>query len=124
MKQHSEQVVKSKEVVGRNVINPQHENLGKIEEIVLAKVSGEAKYVVLSLGMGDKLFALPWKSIGYDPDAKAFVLSVSKSKLEKAPGFDKDHWPDMQQSVWQESIAQYYGDCDVCENAQEEKAVF
>ena len=112
MENHSEQVVKSAEVIGRNVINAEGESLGKIEEIVLAKLAGTAKYVVLSfgglLGMGNKLFALPWKSISYDPGRKAFVLSVSKEKLEKAPGFDKGHWPDMQQAVWRDSIAQYY----------------
>lgn len=87
---------------------------------ILAKVSGEVKYVVLSfggiLGLGDKLFALPWKSISYEPSEKAFVLAVGKEKLEKALGFDKDHWPDMQQAVWQDSIAQYYdcGTSDAC----------
>lgn len=114
MKDHSNNIVKSAEVIGVTVKNSEHEKLGKIEEIVLDKFSGQVHYVVLSfgglLGMGDKFFAFPWKSISYAKDDKCFILNVSKDKLKDAPGFAKDNWPDMAQEQWGRDIQTYYND--------------
>lgn len=114
MKDHSTNIVKSAEVIGVTVKNPEGDKLGKIEEIVLDKLSGQVHYVVLSfggiLGMGDKFFAFPWKSISYSKDDKSFILNVSKEKLKGAKGFDKDHWPDMAQEQWAQDIKSYYND--------------
>jgi sporulation protein YlmC with PRC-barrel domain len=112
MDQHSNQVVATRDVIGKNVVSPQQENLGSIEEIVLDKVAGETRYVVLSfggiLGLGDKLFALPWKSISYDPGQDAFILNVEKDRLKEAPGFNKDNWPDFANETWRSSINDFY----------------
>lgn len=106
-------VVKSTEVVGVGVKNPKKESLGEIEEVMLDKRSGRAAYVVLSfggfLGMGEKLFALPWNAISYDQNEDCFILDRSKESLKNAPGFDKDHWPDMADTQWGKSINEYYG---------------
>lgn len=108
----ADNLVKSNEVIGISVKNAKNENLGKIEEIVLDKLTGKACYVVLSFGglfgLGDKLFALPWNAIHYDEDYNSFILNIPKEKLEKAPGFDKDNWPDMADRTWGESIHKYY----------------
>ncbi len=115
--EHSSNIVKSSEVIGVSVINTEKENLGKIEEIVLNKITGQVHYVVLSfgglLGMGDKYFAFPWKSISYSPEDKSFILNVSKDKLEDAEGFDKDHWPDMSDEQWGKDINDLYGGIDL-----------
>jgi sporulation protein YlmC with PRC-barrel domain len=99
MKDHTNDVVKSAEVVGYTVKNSAKENLGKIEEIVIDKVSGQVRYVALSfggiLGLGDKLFAFPWKSISYSPQEECFILNVDKEQLNEADGFDKENWPNM-----------------------------
>lgn len=109
----SEEVVKTVEVIGINVKNDKKENLGEIEEIILDKVNGNARYVVLSfggfLGMADKLFALPWNAINYDPIEECFMLHIDKEKLKNAPGFDKNHWPDMADRTWASTIYTYYG---------------
>lgn len=112
MEKHSEQVVRTCDVIGKKVVSPQNEDLGKIEEIVLDKVSGEVHYAVLSfggfLGLGDKLFALPWKSLNYDTEVDGFVLNVDKERLKSAPGFNKDNWPDFANEAWGKSISDFY----------------
>jgi hypothetical protein len=30
-------------------------------------------------------------------------------QLDSAPGFDKDHWPDMADPTWEKSIHAHYG---------------
>src|SRR5262245_39742457 len=78
------------------VVNPQGEDLGQIEHIMIDVPGGRVAYAVLSfggfLGLGDKLFAIPWSALQLDTDNKCFVLPVSKEQLKDAEGFDKDHW--------------------------------
>lgn len=105
-------LVRAENVIDVPVKNSANEDLGKIEEIVLDKVNGQVSYVVLSfggfLGLGEKLFALPWKAISYDKGNDCFILNISKDVLEKAPGFNKDEWPDMANPTWSEGINRYY----------------
>jgi hypothetical protein len=114
MENHSSNVVKTSEVIGVSVKNLEKENLGKIEEIILDKVSGKVSYVVLNsgsfLGLGGKLFALPWNAIKYDKSDEAFILNVDKEELRDAPGFDKDHWPDMADPKWAQTITEFYSE--------------
>jgi sporulation protein YlmC with PRC-barrel domain len=84
-------------LTGNDVKNHKGENIGSIKEIMINLQDGSVAYAVLSfggfLGMGDKLFAIPWSSIIVDQDNKCCVISMSKEQLENAPGFDKDNWP-------------------------------
>ena len=97
---------------GNDVYNEKDEDLGDIKEFMLDMNTGRVSYAVLSyggfLGMGDKLFAVPFSALKLDTVNKRFVLNVDKDRLESAPGFDKDHWPDMSDQAWTESIHTYY----------------
>ncbi len=74
---------------------------------------GRIAYAVLSyggfLGMGEKLFAVPWNALTLDTANKRFVLNVEKDHLKDAPGFDKDKWPNMADQSWSNEIHTYYG---------------
>lgn len=99
-------------LIGNDVYNHQDEDLGDIKEIMLDVSTGEVSYAVLSfggfLGMGDKLFAVPWSALKLDTANKRFRLDVKKERLESAPGFNKDAWPDMADPAWQDTITSYY----------------
>src|SRR5512144_1363209 len=86
-------------LTGDKVVNRQKEDLGKIEHLMIDVEKGRVAYAVLSfggfLGMGDKLFAIPWSALTIDTDERTFILDIDKKLLEHAPGFDKAHWPDM-----------------------------
>ena len=98
---------------GNDVFNEKDEDLGDIKEFMLDMKTGRVSYAVLSyggfLGMGDKLFAVPWNALKLDTVNKRFVLNVDKTRLESAPGFDKDNWPDMSDQTWAQGIHSYYG---------------
>lgn len=99
-------------LIGDKVYNAQGEHLGKIEEIMLDTVDGKVGYAVLSfggfLGVGDKLFAIPWAQLSLDEANKCFILNIDKERLQAAPGFDKDNWPDMADPTWSNRIRDYY----------------
>jgi hypothetical protein len=61
------------------------------------------------LGMGDKLFAVPWKALTLDTANKRFTLDVAKAKLKDAPGFDKNNWPAMADKAWASGVHRFYG---------------
>jgi sporulation protein YlmC with PRC-barrel domain len=98
---------------GDTVLNDVGDKLGELSHIMIDVPTGRVAYGVLSvggfLGVGDKLFAIPWKALRLDPEQHGFRLNVSKDKLETAEGFDKDAWPTMADQSWAERIHQYYG---------------
>lgn len=99
-------------LVGDDVYNMEGEDLGKVDEIMLDVETGQVAYVVLAsggvLGLGGKLFAIPWQALRLDEENHRFILNVSKEKLENAPGFDKDNWPDMTAQQFTDQMKAYY----------------
>ncbi len=100
-------------ISGDPVVNRRGEDLGKIEDLMVDLENGRVAYAVLSfggvLGIGNKLFAIPWDSFEIDSVNKRVVLDTPKERLESAPGFDKDHWPNMADRAWGESVHSHYG---------------
>jgi sporulation protein YlmC with PRC-barrel domain len=100
-------------LIGDDVYNLQDEDLGDVKEFMLDMRTGKVAYAVLSfggfLGMGEKLFAVPWAALKLDPANKRMILDVSKERLESAPGFDSDNWPNMADPEWASGIHTYYG---------------
>jgi sporulation protein YlmC with PRC-barrel domain len=100
--------------LGNNkVVNLQGERLGDVKDIMLDMRSGQVSYVVMSSGgflsIGEKLFAVPWDALKLDTVNECFVLDIAKERLEAAPGFDKDAWPNMANETWTRDIHAYYG---------------
>jgi len=100
-------------LLGDGVVNGANEDLGDIKEIMLDMNTGQVAYAVLAfggfLGMGEKLFAVPWQALHLDTVNKRFVLDIDKQRLQSAPGFDKDAWPDMADTQWANQIHSFYG---------------
>lgn len=97
---------------GNDVFNSADEKLGTIQHIMIDVPRGRVAYAVLSrggiLGMGDKLFAIPWGALTLDTEQKRFILDVSAQRLEESEGFDKDSWPRMADSAWATRTHDYY----------------
>ena len=99
--------------MGADVENPQGQDLGDIKDVVIDRASGRIAYAVVSfggfLGMGEKLFAVPWGAFSQPSDNKdKFVLAVDKERLTNAPGFDANNWPQMASQEWVTSLYSYY----------------
>jgi sporulation protein YlmC with PRC-barrel domain len=95
------------------VKNAQGEDLGNVKDIMINTERGQVQYYVLSfggiLGMGDKLFAIPPQAIAVDTQEECLILNVDKDKLENAPGFDKDNWPNMAEEAFRDEIYAHCG---------------
>lgn len=100
-------------IAGTNVVNPEGENLGEVEDLMIdLQGPGSIQYAVLSfggfLGMGEKLFAVPFQQLQADQTNECFVLNVDKERLKDAPGFDKNDWPNFADPSFRDSINSYY----------------
>jgi hypothetical protein len=106
-------LISSEKVAGSKVENPRADGLGTIDEIMIDKSSGKVAYAVLKygsfLGMGGKLFALPWDLLKYDTSRNAYIIDLPEERLKNAPSFDENDWPDFADRDYDEEIHDYYG---------------
>lgn len=95
------------------VVNLNGERVGKIEELMIDVTTGRVAYAVLSfggiLGIRTKLFAVPWSALTVDETRQQFVVNVQRETLEKMPGFDRDHWPDLNDLEYATGVYRQWG---------------
>ena len=105
-------LMSSSTITGDHVKNTQGEDLGKIEDLMINTDDGNIQYAVLSyggvLGMGDKLFAVPFDRLKIDSKNKCMILDTDKQRLKDAPGFDKDKWPNFSDQTFKTTHDAYY----------------
>jgi len=101
-------------IIGDKVENPQGEDLGKIDNLMVNLNDGRVEYAVIEfgsvLGIGGKLFAVPFSELQVDPVKEIFILNRDKEYLKDIPGFDKSHWPGTNdEREYFDSVSLYYG---------------
>lgn len=109
-----QQISRASKITGAKVKNTTGDSLGDIKDLVIDPANGQVVYAVVSfgglMGMGDKLFAIPWRALQWTSPKDYYVLDLDKDTLKKAPGFDKNHWPDNSEK-WEEqrqALGQFY----------------
>jgi PRC-barrel domain len=106
-------LISSKKVEGTSVENPEGESLGSIRDVMIDKISGQVAYAVLKygsvLGIGGKLFALPWEVLEYDAERGAYIIDLPQDQLRNAPSYEENTQPDWSDPAWNRSVYDYYG---------------
>jgi sporulation protein YlmC with PRC-barrel domain len=99
-------------IIGDPVENPNGEELGKIDDVMINLNSSSIEYVVIEFGaffgIGGKLFAIPYQELKINPNRRAYVLNRDKDYLKNSPGFDKKHWPDTNEHSYFNDVNKYY----------------
>ncbi len=87
----------STKICGAPVTSSDGTALGTITDVMIDHEHGGIAYAVLAhggvLGVGEKLFAVPWHAFTIEPVAGALGLDVAPQALADAAGIDKDSWP-------------------------------
>ena len=106
-------ILSSSSITGTDVTNNRGESLGEIKDLMIDTDSGTVNYAVLSfggfLGLGDKLFAVPFEAFTVNESTEKFVLNVDQSVLKNAPGFNKDNWPKHSDTRFWNGLYDHYG---------------
>ena len=97
---------------GNDVKNHLGENIGHIKDLMINLSDGSVAYAVMSfggfLGVGEKLFAIPWSRIKVDQINRCCIVDMTRKYLENAPGFDKDNWPKSDNMTYLQKVYDYH----------------
>lgn len=84
-------------LVGAKVADVAGEPLGTVADVMMAAAEGRIVYVALSvggvIGIGERMFAVPWAAFVVDPLGGALSVGFARAALDGLDGFDKDAWP-------------------------------
>jgi sporulation protein YlmC with PRC-barrel domain len=104
-------VNRASEIQGRNVQNPQGEDLGQVDDLVFDN-QGKISYLILSrggvMGVGGDLVPVPWKEDKITIQEDNIILSMDKQRLDQAPSFSSGEWDQMSQQEFQQRVHGYY----------------
>lgn len=96
-----------------DVVNPGGEDLGQVQNFVIDPETGRIAFVLVAfggfLGLTDKWIAIPLEVLRWDIEKGYFFMDVPRSTLERAPGIDKDKWPEEFDLSWMEEVYTCFG---------------
>jgi sporulation protein YlmC with PRC-barrel domain len=105
-------VIRLSDLLGYDVRNPDGEDLGAIEDIMVDWRQDRLAYAILSfggiLGMGEKWFVIPLDQLTLDPLNQRLVVAIEPERLQNAPGYDPNVLPDTSDPNWDEEIRNYW----------------
>lgn len=106
-------ILSSSTLTGDQVVDREGQKLGTLKDMMLDVSEGKVAYAVLARGgfggMGEKLFAVPWRMLEVDGENKRLLLDVAPEVLDDSPGFDPDNWPSFTDEAWQSEVDRHFG---------------
>ena len=106
-------LIGSDKVQGTPVYRPNGERVGKIERVMIDKLSGKVAYALMSfggfMGIGEEYYPLPWSLLTYNPSLEGYEVNVGEEQLKGAPKFSKyENW-DWSDRARNDKVYDYYG---------------
>lgn len=88
--------MRASQLIGRDVTNPQGQDLGEISDLIVDMNSGDVRYAIMKfdkgLFSGERLFAIPTAELKASQGNDKLVYNVRREQLKNA-GVDKSQWP-------------------------------
>ena len=112
-KSPSHAFIASDRVEGTSVYRSNGNKIGRIERLMIEKVSGKVAYAVMTfggfLGIGEEHYPLPWSLLQYNAKLEGYEVDLDEKGLKDAPKYDKDHDRDWGDRSKHENIHEHYG---------------
>jgi hypothetical protein len=109
-KKHS--LIASDRIEGTAVRRASGEKIGRIERLMLDKISGKVAYAILSfggfLGIGNKHLPIPWALLTYNKKLDAYEIDLADEELKRAPYYEADEEFDWGDRSHELKIHRYY----------------
>jgi hypothetical protein len=82
-------LIASDKVEGTPLYGADRKKIGRVETVMIDKITGQVAYAVLSfggfLGMGSERYPIPWSMLKYDEDLGGYITPITKEQLKNAP---------------------------------------
>ncbi len=106
-------LIAADQVQGTSIYNPAGESLGKVEDIMIDKLTGKIAYAIAGfggfLGIGNRHYPLPWEKLKYDTNLGGFVVDLDRQTLEGAPSYSDTEMAGWEDPAWGQRVYDYYG---------------
>ena len=103
-------LVAASRVEGAPVFSNAGGKLGKINDLLIDKVSGKAVYALMSfdgfLGSGERYYPVPWALLDYDEARGGYVAPLTKDQIESGHSVGDREVQD--EVAWREQVHAYY----------------
>ena len=103
-------LIASDRIEGTVVRRSTGEHVGKIERLMIDKVSGTIAYAVMSFGglfgLGSSHYPIPWSLLKYNPTLDAYESDIPDEQLAKTQSFEN---MDFGNRADQEALHAHYG---------------
>jgi hypothetical protein len=106
-------LIGSDKVEGTPVYRSNGEKAGRIERIMVDKISGKVAYAVMSfggfMGIGEDYYPLPWSVLTYNPRLDGYEVNLTEQQLKGAPRYGKHETWDWSDRARGQKVYDYYG---------------
>ena len=104
--------IRAKKVIGTSVKDTSGTTIGKVEDIVLDKLSNNIMFAIVGfggfLGMGEKYHPLPWAVLDYDESEGGYVVNLTKDQLQSAPAYSMEELTAGDGTQFRTQVYDYY----------------
>jgi sporulation protein YlmC with PRC-barrel domain len=93
-------------IIGMDVRNQADKRLGRIKDVVFDLNTERVSYAVIStrpkgvFSLSERLLAVPVNVLKASADGQHLILNAEKSQVATAMGFDRNHWPSVNNPSW------------------------
>jgi hypothetical protein len=111
-KRETANLIGSDKVEGTPVYRSNGERVGKIERIMIDKLTGKVAYAVMSfggfMGIGEDYYPLPWPLLTYNPRLDGYEVNIGEQQLKGAPKYSKHESWDWSDAARGRKLYAYY----------------
>jgi sporulation protein YlmC with PRC-barrel domain len=104
--------IRAKKVIGTSVKDPSGATIGKVEDIVLDKLSNNIMFAIVGfggfLGIGEKYHPLPWSVLDYEESEGGYVVNLTKEQLQAAPAYSMEDLTAGDGTQYRTEVYDYY----------------
>ena len=105
-------MLRADELIGRDIRNMENEDLGEVDDVVVATSDAGTSYAIVAyggfLGIGEEQVAVPLSSLRLTESRDVLVLDISEDAFEAAPRFERDDMSSLNDPTWAESNQAYF----------------
>jgi len=105
-------LIASDRVEGTAVYDAHGKRIGKVERLMIDKLTGRVAYAILSfggfLGIGEDHYPIPWPMLTYNEKPDGFQLDVTEEQLKNAPKIEQGESSEQESRARNQDVHDYW----------------